>query len=290
MSVGSTPDWLAAFQAEFGAVLRVPLDRSTSTLRASPSSYEASIVRQVRERAGIAAKERLACYNRQYWFRLFTTLQRAFPLTTRLFGHWAFNALAEEFLLTQPPSSWDIDRVADGFEDFLAQAVDRTPPATAGLAAAAAVEAARIDAAFRHVLRAPQQLHYRPRAEDAGRLEHGRLLRSAAAAVVEEHWPLCQLRRSLAGDDSERALPLPDPLAAAQYWAVLRAGTQIRQVPLEAGEARLLNLLSEFSVAGALGELESTCSPAEREQLPGSVRRWLARSVEMGFWRGLAAT
>ncbi len=271
MSERRAPDWLGDFQARFGTVLRTPLDRSTGTLRATPSAYDPAVD---------APPGRLAVYNRQYWFRLFSVLQDAFPLTTRLFGHWLFNDHATRFLLERPPSGWDVGRVPDGFEAFLAGALD-TPDRDAVL------EAARIDAAWRRIFTAPPAAPYRPTPQDAARLLDARLVPSPALALIEEHWPLLELRRKVLGDAGEARVPLPPRLPRSSWWALVRTDAGIGRLPLDAREGELMELLQRVPVRDALAQLEAACEPAERAGLPERTRAWLARSVQLDFWVGI---
>ncbi|HEX2877655.1 MAG TPA: putative DNA-binding domain-containing protein [Polyangiaceae bacterium] len=291
MTGRAPPAWLGEFQASFGAMVRTPLDRATGTLRATPEAYPATLEAAALPGRKLSSVERLAVYNRQYWFRLFTVFQAAFPLTTRLLSHFTFNGYVSRFLLAHPPRSWDIDAAVHGFEDFLDE-VAPSPTVSidgqrAGVDRAALLQAARIDAAFHHVLRASQVDAFKPTAEHAERLLTSRLLRSPAAAVLEEAWPLCELRRTLATDTRETAVALPARLAQPQFWLLLRTPAKMGQLPLEPLEARLLTLLQELPVGEALAQLEQACDASRLPQLPADAQRWLARSVENGFWCGL---
>ncbi len=273
------PEWLARFQSQFGAALRAPLDRATGTLRADPAAYDPELLAVVLDTANATGSARLAVYNRQYWFRLFDVLQGAFPLTSRLMGYWTFNEIAARFLVAKPPSGWDVDAVADGFDAFFASACDH--PSRDAL-----VEAARIDAAFRDVFRAPRTPAFRPSAADAARLLGGRLTLSPALRLVDERWPLLALRaRVLAAPDA--AVALPPALERRQSWAILRAAAGTVTLRLEPREAQLVAALGTESVRGALGRVERACSDDERAALPANARRWLARAVEAGFFSGL---
>ena len=262
----SAPPWLAEMQARFGDVIRTPLDRTTGTLRTT------------------IADERLAIYNRQYWFRLFGVLQTAFPLTTRLFGHWRFNEHAARFLSANPPRGWDVDRAADGFEDFLARALDPAPDDREAF-----VEAARIDAAARSVSRAPDVSPFRPTAADASRLLDARLLPSPACALVVEHRPLVELRNALltAPTEDESPVPVPAKLEGPRWIALVREPSGIRHLALDAREGELLDLLRRHTVRDALARLEAACAEDERRDLPARTQRWLARSVEHAMWTGI---
>src|SRR4051812_20796298 len=82
----ASPAWLLELQATFGDVLRTPLSSATGTFCADTAAYPAALLARVTSRAEISQAERLAVYHRQYWFRLFTLLQGAFPLTANLIG------------------------------------------------------------------------------------------------------------------------------------------------------------------------------------------------------------
>lgn len=313
MSEGRVPAWLADFQRAFGAVLRAPLDRRSGELRAVPSAYDAAVV------AGVAGDgaARLAVYNRQYWFRLFGVMQEELPLVTALVGPWAFNGLAQRFLLAHPPADRDIARVADGFDVFL----EARAPAAGGmpdglsdvvsgglsrvvpdslsgvvpdggvgpLPRAALVQAARVDEAFRRVRWAPEEGAFRPAPADAGRLARCRLVPSRALSIVDEDWPLFELRHRLPRGPGPRAWELPPPHAGGRRsWAVCRAPGGHRVLPLDRRRAALLRHLCARPVGEALALLEEAESPRQPpEQLARDVRRWLAESVDLGFWTAL---
>ncbi len=280
MSAHETPSWLADLQARFGNTLRTPLDRTSGTLTATPATYDAALVAEV-------GSERLAVYNRQYWFRLFGVLHDAFPLTARLVGYWAFNEHAGAYLAAHPPRTWDLDDVPAGFADFfVARATANVTTAATG----ASADAVRIDAAYREVFRAPPVTAFHPSADDAARLLDSRLVPSPAVAFVREHFPLLELRRqALAlGADSSTRLAVPPPLPTPRDWAIVRGESGTTSILLEPREAELLGLLAAHPVGEALARLESACPESERAALPAATQRWLARSVQLGFWTSLA--
>ena len=84
-----------------------------------------------------------------------------------------------------------------------------------------------------------------------------------------------------------RPLPLPPALARRQFWLLARTGVKLGQLPLEPLEARLLTLLDELSLSQALAVLERSCTDSEAETLVAGTERWLANSVERGFWCGI---
>jgi hypothetical protein len=286
----SSPSWLVELQCRFAELLRTPLDASGSALRAATENYDPLLLEATRSAVNAAPAARLAVYNRQYWFRLLTTLQRAFPLSARLLGFWHFNQYAARYLSSNPPQGWDIDAVGAGFADFLRRVLPATELELGGtrrVPSAALLEAAQIDAAYHAVFRAPPVNVYQPTAADSERLLRGRLCFSPAVALLTEHWPLCAMRPRALSSADETPLPLEARLAEPQCWLLGREQLRLRLWPLAPRQAELLELLRQDSVPNALARIEARCSPDERRELSRNVRQWLAQSVELGVWIGL---
>jgi len=277
MSWRASPAWLLELQERFGHMLRAPLDRSQGELRAVSEAYDPALVGVARPDHAEMSRARLAVYNRQYWFRLFTVLQGIFPLTARLLGFWHFNHYAAQHLAEQPPRGWDVDDIGAGFADFLSRAdVDE-----------AVAEAARIDAAYHDVFHAPSLAAHQFSPDEAARLPMARLRRSPAVALLREHWPLCELRQQVLASKSEAKLALESRLIEPRRWLLRREELRLVLAPLAPREAELLELLGRAPVAAALAELEARCSAEERLQLPGQAQAWLGRSVQLGVWVGV---
>ena len=274
------PPWLEALQSRFGEVLRTPLDRSAGTLTATPEAYPVEARDDVTAGPRTAAEARLAVYNRQYWFRLFTVLQTVFPLLVDLLGAWDFNAYASDFLLAHPPRGWDLERVPDGFEVFFAERLRGHRDE------AVLVAAAQLDAGWRALLRQPPSRPFRPSPEEAARLLDGHLRPSPSVLLMEDAWGLLHRKVSLAGPRAEVASPRP-LRRAASWFCVVREPGGVRHIALEAGEGTLLALLRGLPLREALARLESACDEASREALPEAAQRWLARGAERGMWLGV---
>ena len=277
---------LAELQRRFGDAIRLPLDRGTGVLQAQVGSYDPALC------AGILgnARERLAVYNRQYWFRLFGVFHQSYRLATALCGPWAMNELAASFLLAYPPTGHDLARAIDGFVQW---AGDEAPDQialgrTAALPRRALVEALRIDDAYRVVFEAPAEPALVLGEADVDRLSRARLVASRSAVLVEETWPLVQLRRGLPAEAAERwvALPAPHELGPRE-WLVCRIGEAHRVVPLSPMHARLLRLLRAHTLPEALAMLEIGLAPDAVVELAERARRWFADGIQLGLWSGL---
>jgi hypothetical protein len=285
----SAPGWLADFQVRFSSMLRTPLDRASGTLTATTAEYDPQLCAEALDGPSSCAAERLAVYNRQYWFRLFSVLHAGFPLTAHLIGYWEFNAVAANYLLAHPPGGWDIEQVADGFRAFFEDSLGESAPDWRLALRLTWIESVRIDAAHREVFRAECLPPFRPLASDAADLLTGHLVPLPALRIVEEHRALLALRTALLANPSSATAELPPLLARPQAWAIVRREAGTARIPIEAREAELLTLLGRHSVGDALGRLESACPAEERAELPDQVRAWLTRSIELGFWYSLRA-
>jgi hypothetical protein len=286
--------WLGEFQAHFGAMLRTPLDRSRGTLHSSLDAYPRELERIALSNVDAdghgkvpSGRHRLAVYNRQYWFRLFGVLAGAFPLTARLLGHWRFNGHAARFLGQHPPCSYFIDHVSNGFADFLCATVTTADGAESCLDLDALREGVRIDDAWRMAHYAPLPIPWRLTAAEAPRLVTSRLRHSPAVHLVDETWPLVDLRGRVVEEDGEDPVPLPPRHGTRKAWAIVRRPNGVGALPLEPLEDSLFQLLRRHRVDEALAELEARCPAEQLSELPQKARFWLMRSVELGFWLGL---
>lgn len=283
----ASPAWLADFQARFGGMLRTPLDRASGTLTAATAKYDPHLCTEALDGPVASGAERLAVYNRQYWFRLFSVLHAGFPLTARLMGYWEFNEVAANYLLARPPRDWDIEQIADGLPAFFEDALAESATASRLTLRLTLIESVRLDAAYREVFRAASLPHFRPSASDAADLLTGHLAAHPAMRIVEEHRALVALRTTLLAAPSSTTVEPPPLLVRPQAWAIVRREAGTAHVPLAAREAELVALLGQHSVGEALGRLENSCPVEERGNLPEQVRAWLARSLELGFWCSL---
>ncbi len=291
MSRAETERWLAEFQARFSEVLRQPLDRSGRQLQARLELYPEHTLADLSAGPRLGARERIAVYHRQYWYRLFGVLQHEFRLTARLLGMWTFNGFASRFLELCAPSHYDIQRSADGFAAFLgadlahAEQVE-TPHGPRPVRVL--LEASAIDETFRGVLSAPHQARFVFTEEHTAHLPRARLAVAPTWGLVQESSALMALRQTLLDDPGEHAVPLPAPHAAPRHWVIHMRGPRCGIQPLSALHARLLEALREYPVAEALAQLERDASPDEREVLLAQTQAWLAESVQLGFWSGLS--
>lgn len=283
------PAWLEAFEADFSAMLRTPLRAERGVLK-SAAQYAPSIADAVLPGPALGAQERLAVYNRQYWYRLLNVLQNEYTLTTKLLGAWTFNHWATRFLLSAPPQANDLAQLGRGLAAYLAAELPSAEVALTAKGATiptrAVLQAAALDAAFRDVFCAPEQPEFAPRPADVERLEVVRLRWAASVRLFEEDWPLVRMRRN-AADSGDAPVPLLERHAQACAWAIYRTRDGHHGViALEPLQAKLYRLLEQLPLGEAMARIEqASAAPAD---LAARVQSWFAQGVRLGFWIGFA--
>lgn len=280
-----TESFWPVMQRCIGEVLRHPLSRGSGTLCSSVEAIATPFQHEFVSDARADASERLAIYNRQYWFRLFSVMQQEFPLVAHLLGHWEFNAWVSDYLESAPPTAIDIAGSGDGFVEFVRTESQRriqSPAPSIPLVQ----QAAEIDEAFRRIFRAPAVTPWRPDPSETARLGQVRLRAASNIAFVREEWPLVELREALDPDDECPFTPF-EPLALANHWAVIRTLSGVGRVALEDAEYALFKAIQRVPLHAALPAMEVDLSESDRSRLPSRVNAWLARSTKLGFWCGL---
>lgn len=281
------PASLAEMQRWFSLVLRAPLDPSSRSFVASPEAWPPEAERLTTPGAHGTRRERLAVYNRQYWFRLFTAFGREYPLLARLVGHFRLNQLTQRFVLSRSLSGVDLGRAADGFDAFVAEELSRGElgliPSLPAEVNDALRDAAAIDAAYRALWAAPKAPTLRPDPADLDALTAAPLVPSGAAVIVEEGWALLELRRALPGVEGEGAVALPERHDARRAVALVRRDGVIVEAPLEPLQALLYRELARRALPAAL-DVVAAASTSPSAELARDVERWVAWSVRAGLW------
>ena len=225
MSSKGPPSWLEGFQKEWGGALTQPLQHATGVLLSPHPS------------PGLAA------YNRQYWFRLFSVLQKTYELTATLVGYWHFNLLAQDYLSFEPPHHFDLASITTAFPDFLAKVL--TPSRLAsleyGVEALCVVQAAQLERAMEQALLAPHHAPYGPDrfvADLAGHLQLG----------AGPHWQILSLDWPLWRIDPGALVPgwrnrSSERLRRAQHLLVMRWRGTLCRYELDPNQARLYESL-----------------------------------------------
>jgi hypothetical protein len=252
------PAWLSQFQGLFTEVLRTPLNHAQGVLESRLPACWRQL--EICDRSYRAAEAGMSDYQRQYWFRLLTILQKDFPVTARIMGLWDFNLWAQRYLLNVPPSGHDLAMIRESFAGFLQ---DQN-------LSMMIVQAAQLDDARAALMMAPDFQKWKGLHDDHADPGQIRLKAAPHWRIVREDWAL------VTWDAGES---LPQKHERRELWLIQKDATGFMHRMLDPCQARLYELLSEHPMATALMQLEAEARPEAMQ-----VQNWMALSVQWGLW------
>jgi hypothetical protein len=139
---------LGRLQERMAAAVMRPLTRSEQMRKRDRScasvAEEASAF--IRPNDRLTSFERLEIYNRQYWFRLFSSFEEDFPGLKSVVGSRRFQALMRAYLEAHPSRSFTLRNLGSSLVGWLRENPQYTKPNTDSAVAMAALEWAHIEA------------------------------------------------------------------------------------------------------------------------------------------------
>ncbi|QNI36109.1 HvfC/BufC N-terminal domain-containing protein [Edaphobacter albus] len=139
---------LYSLQKRMAAAVMRPLTRNEQMRRRDennrPIADEADSFIKPNDR--LSSFERLEIYNRQYWFRLFSSFEEDFPGLKSIVGARRFERLMRDYLNTHPSRSFTLRNLGSSLVPWLRENPQYTQPETDTSVAMAALEWAHIEA------------------------------------------------------------------------------------------------------------------------------------------------
>src|SRR5690348_3106629 len=115
------PTNLKEIQRRMAAAVMHPLTRSETMPRrrrdGASNASEAEAI--IRPNDRLTSFERLEIYNRQYWFRLYTSFEEDFPGLEAILGRAKFDRLMREYLTDCPSESFTLRNLGSRLEGWL---------------------------------------------------------------------------------------------------------------------------------------------------------------------------
>jgi hypothetical protein len=244
-------------------------------------SLRAEANARLRTKNGMNGLERLAVYNRQYWFRLITIFQDEYPCCLHVIGLDAFNAWVIRYLEAHPPASPYLAEMDAGFPDFLRRRY-RSP--RAGPEREAVLQAAAYDRAFSNAFDAPDG---NPAGGATGNTVSGATRWRLAAHVTPlwQHWDFPAYRARCLEDDALTArLGLKRLGARGRGLCLHRHEGTLYEKPVTRAEYLLLEALraprtlDEVFRVARRGAME-----AEKRAMEKGVASWFRTWTELGW-------
>ena len=274
------PTSLKVLQTAFGQAMAMPfrfLDDS-GAFATRHESYPEAITGLIKPlpNKGLDGAQRLATYNCQYWFRLFSTLHKEMPLLRHLMGTADMNRLTTAYLTTYPSTSYDLRHLTFQLARFLEEDSEYDLPIIQ--------QAARLDCLYILAFDAPFMAPLR--SEDLAEAGEGfadeAFTFQAHWFLFEEDWPLVAGRKRAAPDDDDK-LDI-DVTPGKGYWAVYRNVDGVVTEPLGPLQFYLLQFLDQgMTLSEALTTLAEALDEEALTFLGQNVQAWFATWVAMGW-------
>lgn len=139
---------LQSLQQRMAAAVMTPLTRDEQMRRrdAKNRSVEKDADSFIKPNDRLSSFERLEIYNRQYWFRLFSSFEEDFPGLKSIVGTRRFERLMRAYLEAHPSRSFTLRNLGSALVFWLEENPQYTHPMTADAIAMAALEWAHIEA------------------------------------------------------------------------------------------------------------------------------------------------
>ena len=133
---------LAALQRTMARAVMQPLTPAERMQNRAPDgkSMRAYAGRFIKPNDRLSSFERLEIYNRQYWFRLFSSMNEDFPGLRAVLGDKKFEAMSKAYLVDCPSQSFTLRNLGARLESWL-----RKHPKWAGPKQALAIDIVRLE-------------------------------------------------------------------------------------------------------------------------------------------------
>lgn len=277
------------------AVMR-PLTDSERMQRRAPGggSMRRYAARFIKPNDRLTSFERLEIYNRQYWFRVLSSLYEDFPGLRTVLGARRFDAMAKAYLIANPSRSFTLRNLGSGLASWL-----KKNPKWAGENQALALDIVRLEWADIEAFDGKAEPALRQEDLAKGADAKLKLHLQPYISLLSFRYPVDDLLLEVRKDDEDtefasnafaerqkrkrvRAVAKLKP--AQMYLAVHRVDYSVYFRRLEPEEFAMLTALRDGKTLSAAVELGFRKSTVAREERPGKVKEWFATWAALGWF------
>jgi hypothetical protein len=283
------PEALQELQAGFAKSIRTPISFKTGKFTFQIAAYNPATVAKIVARAPQRGAERLAIYNEQYWYRLFTILQEEFPLLANHLGFWEFNQIACRYLTSYPSESPLLESLSSKFEEWFRE---NSNPKSHQIEQIIRLESLFHQAFHAPGIKSPEAGIFLESMPGLG--EGSRLIFQAGFSLFEEDWNIMaeriRIRQAQAqpngpGQINERESANSNPftftiklIRQKGYWAIYQRDGYPEWLELNATAFRLLvNLQKGSPIGEACAEVAETLEEGDLEELVSNLPNWFTK-------------
>ena len=287
---------LAALQRTMARAVMQPLTPSEHMQQTAPDgkSMRAYASRFIKPNDRLTSFERLEIYNRQYWFRLLSSMIEDFPGLRAVLGDRRFEAMSKAYLVDCPSQSFTLRNLGGRLEGWL-----RKHAKWAGPQQALAVDIARLEWADIEVFDDKAEPALRPedlRAEAGAKLK---LKLQPYLRLLDLRYPVDDLLLEVRKEDEDtdfasnafqerrkrkRVQAVAKLKPAKIFLAVHRVDDSVYFRRIEREEFVILSALRDGKALGKAIEAAFRTSRVPAEERAASVQQWFQNCAALGWF------
>jgi Putative DNA-binding domain len=287
---------LAALQRTMARAVMQPLTASEHMQKTAPDgkSMRAYASRFIKPNDRLTSFERLEIYNRQYWFRVLSSMIEDFPGLRAVLGDRRFEAMSKAYLVDCPSRSFTLRNLGARLEAWL-----RKHPKWAGAKQALAVDIARLEWADIEVFDGKAEPALRPedlRAEAGPKLE---LKLQPYLRLLDLRYPVDDLLLEVRKEDEDtdfasnafqerhkrkRVQAVAKLKPAKIFLAVHRVDDSVYFRRMEREEFVILSALRDGKPLGQAIDAAFRTSRVPAEERAASVQQWFQNWAALAWF------
>jgi hypothetical protein len=287
---------LAALQRTMARAVMQPLTSSEHMQQTAPDgkSMRAYASRFIKPNDRLTSFERLEIYNRQYWFRLLSSMIEDFPGLRAVLGDRRFEAMSKAYLVDCPSRSFTLRNLGARLEGWL-----RKHPKWAGAKQALAVDIARLEWADIDVFDGKAEPALRPedlRADAGAKLK---LNLQPYLRLLDLRYPVDDLLLEVRKEDEDtdfasnafqerhkrkRVQAVAKLKPAKIFLAVHRVDDSVYFRRIEREEFVILSVLRDGKPLGKAIDAAFRASRVPAEERSASVQQWFQNWATLGWF------
>lgn len=287
---------LMQLQRTMARAVMQPLTDSERMQRRAPGggSMRRYAARFIKPNDRLTAFERLEIYNRQYWFRVLSSLYEDFPGLRAVLGARHFDAMAKAYLIANPSRTFTLRNLGSGLASWL-----KENPKWAGENQALALDIARLEWADIEAFDGKAEPALRQEDLANGADARLKLRLQPYISLLSFRYPVDDLLLEVRKDDEDtefasnafterkkrkrvRAVAKLKP--AQIFLAVHRIDYSVYFRRLEPEEFAMLTALRDGKPLGAAVEIGFRKSIVALEERPAKVKEWFATWAALGWF------
>jgi hypothetical protein len=275
------PQALKRLQESFSTSIRTPVSFATGKFVWMLEAFDELAVAAILPRGEQSARDRLAIYNEQYWYRLFTLLQEDFSLLARDRGFWKFNQLASAYLEMYPSRSQFLEKLTDDFLTFLQREGGNVEPLDFQIAT---LELAILKTF--HVPSGTKEETEKFLTEIPQLSGDSVLLFPKGFTLFAEDWNIVERRTLIQLGDEAKPSFKPE----MGYWVIFKKEGRPEMKSIDEMAFKMLTyLVAGHSIGEACEKLSETLAAADLERLPTELPRWFSDWTASHWFQGVRA-